>query len=419
MRLDQSSEWWQAESVPGARRVLVVDDSAAPRCIVRLALEQWGYAVVEAASGAEALDVCRNGSFDLVISDWVMPGLSGPEFCRAWRALPGNRTGYFVMVTSKSAKEDVAEGLEAGADDFLTKPVSAPELRARLRAGERQLDLQQALLAKNHEVGAALAEVQRLYGTLDRDLVEARRLQQSLVRGRHLDFGRGALSLSLRPSGHVGGDLVGYFPRDHARIAVYSIDVSGHGVASAMLAARLSGILACAFPEGNVLFPPGASQGSPLPPEAVTARLNHLLLNVMKLDHYFTWACAELDLALGRVRLVQAGHPHPMLLRPNGEVTLLGEGGLPVGLLPGAEWTAVDLALAPGERLVLMTDGLTECRNPEGEELGEAGLSHILRRRAPLRGDAFLEAVETDLEAFNGSADFADDVSLVVIDWRG
>lgn len=401
------------------RRVLVVDDSAGQRRLIRLSLEQWGYEVYEASTGSEALDLCGSGNFDLIVSDWVMPGMSGPEFCKAYRATAAGKYGYFILITSKSDKDDVAGGLEAGADDFLSKPVSAAELRARLRAGERQLDLQSELQSKNDQLGAALGEVQRLYLAVDRDLAEARRLQQSLVRGRHLDFGRAAVSFSLRPSGHVGGDLVGYFPRGDDRIAVFSVDVSGHGVASAMLAARLSGIFASAFPEGNVLFSPGSGRGALLDPAEMTAKLNHLLLDVMGLDHYFTWACADLDLGSGRVTLVQAGHPHPMLLRADGQVELLGQGGLPVGLLPGSTWEQSHFTLRRGERLILMTDGLTECRNAEGQELGEEGLQSVISRNVGKCGEAFLNTIEADLEAFNGGKDFGDDVSAAVIEWRG
>ncbi|RRH78061.1 fused response regulator/phosphatase [Falsigemmobacter faecalis] len=402
----------------GGRRILVVDDSAAQRRLIRISLEKWGYLVAEASSGAEGLDLCRREGFDLVISDWVMPGLTGPEFCRAWRSLPGAHFGYFILVTSKSGKEEVAAGLEAGADDFLTKPVSAAELRARLRAGERQLDLRAELQSKNDQLAEALSEVRRLWSTLEHDLAEARRLQQLLVRGRHLDLGRATVSFSLHPSGHVGGDLVGYIPRGSGRVAIFSIDVSGHGVAAAMLAARLSGIFASAFKEGDVLYTENRREIGLPGPRQITERLNQLL-QVMGLDHYFTWACAEMDLRNGRVALVQAGHPHPLLLRTDGAVEMAGPGGLPVGLIANASWEEAELHLQPGERLMLMTDGLTECRNPSGQELGDEGLMDLVRRNSSLRGEAFLLAIEQALIAFNGGPDFADDLSFAVIEWRG
>lgn len=419
MTLMAEVEKAESSGLRGAgRRILVVDDSAAQRRLIRLSLEKWGYQVTEAASGGEGLDICRSEGFDLVISDWVMPGLTGPEFCRAWRGLPGAHFGYFILVTSKSGKEEVAAGLEAGADDFLTKPVNAEELRARLRAGERQLDLRAELQMKNSQLEDALSEVGRLWTTLERDLTEARRLQQLLVRGRHLDLGAALVSFSLRPSGHVGGDLVGYIPRGRGHIAVFSIDVSGHGVAAAMLAARLSGIFASAFAEGGVLYARDLEQTEPLGPQQMTEGLNHLL-QATGLDHYFTWACAGIDLRSGSVALVQAGHPHPLLLRADGSVERVGPGGLPVGLIANATWETEDFDLQPGERLMLMTDGLTECRSPSGEELGDEGLMEIVRKHAGLNGEAFLQAVEQALVSYNGGPDFADDVSFAVIEWRG
>ncbi|MEO5614655.1 MAG: response regulator, partial [Cypionkella sp.] len=95
-------------------------------------LSRWGYQVTEAASGDEALALCLLQDFDIVLSDWMMPGMTGLEFCKAFRALPREGYGYFILLTSKSEKAEIADGLENGADDFLTKPVSADELRARL-----------------------------------------------------------------------------------------------------------------------------------------------------------------------------------------------------------------------------------------------------------------------------------------------
>ena len=410
----------QQESEQPRRRVLVVDDSRAQRLLLRVSLARWGYDVTEAASADAALDLCRSTAFDIVLSDWVMPGLSGPEFCRAFRALPRECYGYFILLTSKSDKDEVAEGLDAGADDFLSKPVDPGELRARMQAGERLLSMQRELHDKNRLLGAALAELQGVYDTLDRDLIEARKLQQSLVRDRHHDFGPAAVSLLLRPSGHVGGDLVGYFPLSPQRLAFFSIDVSGHGVASAMMAARLAGMLSASAPDSNIaLVVGGDGPVDPWPPEIVAARLNRMVIEVMQVEQYFTCVYADADLATGRVALVQAGHPHPMLLSADGAVRLVGQGGLPIGLVPRGTWDRVDLQLAPGDRLLLMTDGLTECRDATGRELGDDGLADLVRRNLPLRAEAFLDSLQWDLERFAGSADFADDVSAVLFDWRG
>lgn len=402
------------------KHVLVVDDSKAQRKILSMSLLRWGYIVSEAASGEEALQLCRETAFDIVLSDWVMPGISGVEFCSAFRALPHEGYGYFILLTSKSEKGNVADGLDSGADDFLTKPVGADELRARLRAGERILGMQRELVEKNRLIGSTLDELQKIYDSLDRDLIEARKLQQTLVRDRHRDFGRATASILLRPSGHVGGDLVGFFEINPRRIALYSVDVSGHGVASAMMTARLAGLLSGASPDQNIALTGGMQgQRDAWPPEMVAARFNRMMLEDMQVDQYFTMAYAEVDLHTGAVILVQAGHPHPVVIRANGVTEHLGQGGLPIGLIPGARYDRVETRLFPGDRLFLVSDGVTECPDPNGVELGSEGLADFLTQNAGMECQDMLEALVWALNSHAGGSDFPDDVSGVLFHYRG
>lgn len=407
-------------AAPATLRVLVVDDSKAQRKILSLSLARWGYGVTEAASGEEALLLCRQTSFDLVLSDWMMPGMTGLDFCKEFRLLPREGYGYFILLTSKSEKTEIADGLHGGADDFLTKPVSPDELRARLRAGERILGMQQELVEKNRLVGATLLELQKVYDSLDRDLIEARKLQQTLVPDSFRNFGGGTAAMLLRPSGRVGGDLVGCFEISARRIAVYSVDVSGHGVASAMMTARLSGLLSGGSPQQNMALSIGANgRREAWPPEMVAARLNKLMIEELKVEQYFTMAYAEIDLDTGKVLFVQAGHPYPMILRKSGSVDCLGTGGLPIGLIPEASYIRIEAQLSPGDRLILLSDGVTECPNAIGAELGEDGLTQMLQAYAGLESPALLESLIEDLTVYHGSPDFPDDVSGIVFDFNG
>jgi phosphoserine phosphatase RsbU/P len=408
------------QSTPLPRSVLIVDDSAAQRKLVAAQLARWGYRVTEVGSGAAALQLCQRQEFAIILSDWMMPGMDGLAFCKAFRALPRESYGYFILLTSKSEKAEIASGLEHGADDFVTKPVNSDELRARLRAGERILRMQEELFEKNDLISATLQELQKVYDSLDRDLIEARKLQQTLVRDRLRDFGRAQAALMLHSSGHVGGDLVGSFVIDDNRLGVFSIDVSGHGVASAMMTARLAGLLSGASPAQNVaLRLNAAGQRDAWPPHELAARLNSLMLDEIQVEQYFTMAYAEFDVTTGKGILVQAGHPHPVMLRQSGGIEVLGAGGLPIGLIPDVQFDQVDFRLNAGDRLFLISDGVTECQDAKGNELGAEGLKKILKNNASLGSPDLLEALVGDLRLYAPKGDFSDDVSGLILDYRG
>ncbi|NDR57504.1 PP2C family protein-serine/threonine phosphatase [Aliiruegeria sabulilitoris] len=401
-------------------KVLVVDDSRLQRRILCASLNRWGFNVTEAASGPEALEKCAANPPDLVISDWMMPGMNGPDFCQAFRAMERDSYGYFILLTSKSEAVDVAQGLDAGADDFLTKPVSGDELRARLNAGERILRMEQELVDKNRLLSSTLEELQALYDSLDSDLIEARKLQQSLIKERNRRFGDSEVSLLLRPSGHVGGDLVGFFPIDSRRVGLFAIDVSGHGVASALMTARLAGYLSGSSADQNIaLFEGEFGIYDALPPEQVAERLNNLTLDEIQTETYFTLLYAEVDLVSGHVMLVQAGHPYPAIQRADGTVETIGSGGMPVGLMPDASFERVECDLGCGDRLFIVSDGVTECESPDGKMFDEEGLSKTLANNRHLKGQEFLEAVTWDLHQYAGEKEFSDDVSAVLFEFTG
>ncbi len=401
------------------KRVLLVDDSRVQRRILSLSLKRDGYEVIEAASGQEALDICKIDPPDLILSDWMMPGMSGLEFCQAFRALENEAYGYFILLTSKSEKTEVAQGFDAGADDFLTKPVNGYELRARISAAERILRMQRELKDKNRMISETLDELQRVYDSLDNDLLAAKKLQQSLVPERFATFARGAVSLLLQSSGHVGGDLVGNYRISETRIGLYAIDVSGHGISSALITARLAGYLSATSPEHNVameVLPDGTR--THIPPSQVVAHLNEIILDEMETEHYFTMLLADVDLATGHVILAQAGHPHPLVQRADGTIEQDGPGGLPVGLIPGAEYSQFELNLAPGDRLFLLSDGVTECPDTGTGMLGEEGLEKMI---ADLHGhelESTLQSMVWKLDEYSGGKGFPDDVSGILFEYR-
>lgn len=128
-------------------RILIADDSIVSRHLLETTLRKWGYEVMVACDGAQAWDVLqREDAPSLAILDWMMPGLTGPEVCRRVRRHAREPYTYLLLLTSRSLKEDLIEGMEAGADDYITKPFDQHELKVRLRAGTRIVDLQAELL---------------------------------------------------------------------------------------------------------------------------------------------------------------------------------------------------------------------------------------------------------------------------------
>lgn len=408
------------EDIDVPHRVLIVDDSRLQRKILSSSVKRWGFEVYEAGSAEDALAICQDILPDLVLSDWMMPGMNGLEFCDAFRKLSQDKYGYFILLTSKSEKAEIAMGLEAGADDFVTKPVDANELRARIAAGERILRMQRELTEKNRLITDTLDELQRLYDSLDSDLLEAKKLQQSLVRERQKSFDTGELSLMLRSSGHVGGDLVGFFPAQAGHLGLFSIDVSGHGISSALMTARLAGYLSAAAPDQNVALQ-RLDDGTYafLPPEEVIETLNDLVLDEMDTEHYFTLLLADIELGSGHVRMAQAGHPHPAIQRKDGTIEQDGPGGFPVGLMSGISFTQFEAQLRPGDRMLLLSDGVTECPGTDGDMLEEEGLARLMDDLSDISGPAFFEALLWRLTEFAGETTFPDDVSGILFEYHG
>jgi sigma-B regulation protein RsbU (phosphoserine phosphatase) len=401
--------------------ILVVDDSRAQRRLLTKTLARWGHTTIEADSGEAALAICRSTDVEFVISDWMMPGMSGIAFCRAFREYMGAKPAYFILLTAQTEREVLAEGLESGADDFLSKPFNTVEMKARITAGERVLSAQLDLKEKNDLLTKTLGELQDLYTAIDRDLLEARLFQQALVPERHFSLAGGTASLLYEPSGHVGGDLVGVFPISAKRYGIYAVDVAGHGVASALMTARIAGLLNPSSPERNLALATD-DKGNRImrPPAQVCTALNDLLLAEIETDRYLTMVLADVDLESGRVTLSQAGHPSPAILRADRTIEYVSSYGMPIGLIPDAEFSSFEVELNVGDRLLLHSDGITECPLHGSETLLEdEGLEALLSEIFDERGADFISALHDGLSKASGLSDFPDDLSAVLLERTG
>lgn len=148
-------------------RVLIAEDDPVSCTVLERTLHGWGHEVIVTRTGTEAWDVlCKDDAPRLAILDWMMPGLEGPEVCRRVRALARPVPPYLILLTARGASDDIVAGLDSGADDYVTKPFDRPELRSRVRVGERVLALQAGLAERVGQLEDALGQVKELKGLL-------------------------------------------------------------------------------------------------------------------------------------------------------------------------------------------------------------------------------------------------------------
>ncbi|MCZ7838604.1 SpoIIE family protein phosphatase [Leclercia adecarboxylata] len=396
------------------QHVLIVEDSRLYRRLLSGMLAQWGYKVSEAENGLAALQILESQPVSLVISDWEMPEMDGLTLCREIRSRQIGHYIYVILLTARENPDDLTLGFDAGADDFLSKPVEQSELRARLHAGARILSLEATLAARNARLSEALRQIEQ-------DLEVAARIQQSVLpahQQRYRDYFSDWLFL---PSAWVSGDIFNVFPLDN-HLGFYCVDVSGHGVGAAMMSLAVARQFLHGRAVERFLFTDDDEVASPA--EVVRILNGRFCSDEVEIVSYFTMIYGVIDLDTGEGKLCQAGHPTPFIVSPDGEVRAVGSGGAPVGLMPDLSWTDVDFTLAAGERLCLFSDGITECENLAGEQFGPQRLQEALRHGAALGLNDLLAQFARHLIHWRSGENqeqptMADDVSLLVIERKG
>jgi len=210
-------------------RILIAEDERITRTTLARQLQAWGHEVTAAEDGQQAWEQLDGAAaFDIVITDWEMPRLSGPELVGRIRAAPGGAYTYVIILTSRSDKADIVNGIEAGADDFVSKPFDREELRVRLLAGERVVRLERALTLQNAELRDASERIRS-------GLRAAARVQQSMLPRQNIVTPHVGTAWKYVPTDELAGDAIGLYLIDDRYLVAYVLDVSGHGVPAALL----------------------------------------------------------------------------------------------------------------------------------------------------------------------------------------
>ena len=386
-------------------KILIADDDSIPRRLLYATLTRAGHEVVSACDGAGAWQILQSGDAPrLAIIDWLMPHMDGVEVCRRVRQQQAHPYTYLILLTSKDRKEDLIAGLEAGADDYLTKPFDPQELQVRLRTGQRVLDLQAALLT-------SLDQLARAH---EREVEVGAKIQQALLLGQlpHDVVGAQAATLTL-PSHHVDGDFYDFFRLSEDCFDIMVGDVMGKGVAAALLGAALKSSFPRAFSQLLISSP---QKVLPEPEEIVLLVQREVAQRFITLGVFATLCYARLDLARLRLTLVDCGHPKTIRFRSlTGACELLQGDNMPLGFSEVETYQQVLFPLTKGDVLVFYSDGLTEARNTDGDFFGVGRLMAVIQSQHHLEPARLIDAIREAVLAFTDANGCADDLTCVVV----
>jgi sigma-B regulation protein RsbU (phosphoserine phosphatase) len=402
--------------------ILVVDDDELNSEGLARRLQGRGFAVTAAKSGQKAIELLGERRFDLVLLDVMMPGMTGLEVLKFLRRVDSLIDLPIIMVTAKGESEDIVEALELGANDYVTKPLDFPVVLARIRTQlalrrvvAQTTELEQKLDARNKELEATGAQLAAANERMTADLTAAARVQQAFLPAQPPEVRGARFAWAFKPCSELAGDLLNVFWLDDRHLGLCVLDVSGHGVAAALLSVTASHLLArLAGPRtgpGRSAPPPGAD---PVPPAQVAGALSKHFAEAA-VGQPFTFLYGVLRPETGEFRFTSAGHPGPVHLPRDASPVRLEITGFPVGVGTG-RYEEQAVTLRPGDRLVLYTDGVTEARNADGEHFG---IRRFLAAVEQSRGSPLeqsLDALVGSVEGWRDDTPRHHDISILVVE---
>jgi sigma-B regulation protein RsbU (phosphoserine phosphatase) len=389
--------------------ILVIDDEPVARLSLSGRLKKLGYRVLEAPDGVAGLAAIRRERPDLVIVDWMMPGMDGPTLCETLRNDADLATSQVIMMTSHDQPEQIAEGLARGADDFLSKAASKQEIVARVQAGLRAHALVTQLEQTRDDLNCtnqALVGKQKL---LDEDLASASRFVRSLLPEPGRPTAGVEMAWQYLPSSTLGGDLFGVARWGREHLGLFMLDASGHGVSAALRSAAMATFL---HPD-NLIRVVGAYI-----PEEIVAEANRRFPMTPE-GEYFTLWIGALHLPTWTLRYVSAGHAGAVLCGATRQSTWLSQRNLPLGFASEAKYQSESVSVDRHDRLYLLSDGVYETMSSAKELWGRERLQMVLERHAASPLHTVIEQCLHTSRAWQQKDYFDDDAALVGLERTG
>jgi sigma-B regulation protein RsbU (phosphoserine phosphatase) len=387
------------QPVSADQRILVVDDNDDNRYTLKLYLDLEGYRNVEVArDGEEAIAHLKQGAFDLVLLDVMMPKVDGYQVL-TWLKQEGQLHNLpVIMISALNEIASVVRCIELGAVDYLTKPFDPVLLRARLGAS----------LEKKRLRDEARGHLARLEAELD----AARRLQMNMVPTSFPPPTRDnpvEIFASMEPAREVGGDLYDFFYLGTGMLCFLIGDVSGKGMPAALFMARAKSLIRFATELMH-----GAGGARPSPSEII-GRVNRELCQSNTDLMFVTMFFAMLALEDGQLEFCNAGHNEPYRMNGHKPEAIEGAKGIILGVRPDAAYTTGRLILAPGESIYVFSDGVTEAANQQGEMFSEQRLEAVLHGTVGRSSAEIVKSVTEAVRSFVGAAPPSDDITMLAV----
>ncbi|MDP8228437.1 MAG: SpoIIE family protein phosphatase, partial [Candidatus Electryoneaceae bacterium] len=386
-------------------KTLIVEDEPTSRLLLSAIAGSRGFEVTACEDAETAWDAYQNDTYPLVILDWLLEGgMDGLELCRKIRELPQGDRSVVLVVTSRNRTEDLQEVLEAGADDYLAKPINIDLLEVRLTIAERQVE--QVIARKNAE--AALAEARK------HEVNIADNIQRSILLGQPpQDMPSVSLSAITIPSKDIDGDFYDFIRHNDWNLDILVVDVMGKGVPAALLGAAIKSQFLRAI---SHLITSSDAWKLPTLEQIVKTVSKKMAAELIKLESFATFAYARINLERRRLEFVDCGHTRTIhYKRRTGKCDLLQGENMPLGFIENEVYKQISVPIEAGDLFCFYSDGVTETADPDGNLFGEERLEDLVKRNGELEPGKLVDVIREAVIDFAHSEKFGDDFTVVVV----
>ncbi|NNE64199.1 MAG: fused response regulator/phosphatase, partial [Gammaproteobacteria bacterium] len=372
-------------TTPNPGTALIVDDELTNRLILKSLVKKQGYDTIEAVNGQEAIDLFRSESPSIIFMDVMMPEVDGYEATMQIKAETGNRFVPIIFLTAMTDEESLNRCIEAGGDDFMVKPYDKFILQTKIRAMQR--------------ITALNKEIEGMYSMIHREQEIAESVFINAIQGTNISNPN--INATIRPAGTFSGDMLlsAYSP---SRDLYFLIgDFTGHGLSAALGAMPVSEVFHAMTSKG---FSPGE----------VLLGINKKLKALLPVGMFFGVQLVVVNYELEHALIFNAGMPDTLLIdgASNQIKRRYKSKGLPLGITADIDPKEISeyVPINPNDKILMFSDGLTEARNAEDEEFGEARLHKAISNAAI---DGVYKQIFSELDQFCGDMTQVDDVTLV------